>query len=263
MYCPRCPSFQYACQEQIEDYLLHLKKKGASEADFKLTVFGLKFLFRIEGLDDQAIKLSSIKHEKKFPAVLSTSEVKTLLTVATLLKHRVLIAMAADFRCHEVRALLIKDVDFNRNMIHVRQGKGRKDRYVPIGTYLSRGLKKYFDEEQPVKWRICLSRTGYRFYQGTSRPCAHRDNHGVSACGESRKAGTLFAPGQALRESLSGASCFEVADVINAHWQDILRSWQFNTWQLETLDAIRRCVANGHVDLCTSCGHTRISYTRV
>jgi hypothetical protein len=56
---------------------------------------------------------------------------------------------------------------------------------------------------------------------------------------------------------------FEVADVINAHWQDLLRSCQFNTWQLRTLDAIRRCRTasmGGHVDLCTSCGHTRISY---
>lgn len=56
---------------------------------------------------------------------------------------------------------------------------------------------------------------------------------------------------------------FEVADVINAHWQDLLRSGQFNSWQLRTLDAIRRCRTaslGGHVDLCTSCGHTRISY---
>jgi hypothetical protein len=56
---------------------------------------------------------------------------------------------------------------------------------------------------------------------------------------------------------------FEVADVINTHWQEMLRSCQFNTWQLRTLDAIRRCRTaslGGHVDLCTNCGHTRISY---
>lgn len=56
---------------------------------------------------------------------------------------------------------------------------------------------------------------------------------------------------------------FELADVINSHWKDILCSTQFNTWQLRTLDAIRRCRTaslGGHVDLCTSCGHIRISY---
>ena len=140
--------------EQIEEYLMHLKKKGASEADFKLTVFGLKFLYRTEGLDDQAIKLPSIKRDKKLPVVLSPAEVKALLKVPTLLKHRVLIGIlyGCGLRCHEVRALLLKDIDFDRNMIHVRQGKGRKDRYVPIGTNLSRGLKKYLDAKHLSKW---------------------------------------------------------------------------------------------------------------
>jgi Putative transposase/Transposase zinc-binding domain len=55
----------------------------------------------------------------------------------------------------------------------------------------------------------------------------------------------------------------ELADVINSHWKDIVCSGQFNSWQLRTLDAIRRCrsaTLGGHVDLCTSCGHVRISY---
>jgi len=140
--------------EQIEDYLLHLKKKGASEADFKLTVYGLRFLFRCDGLDDRAIKLPSIKRDKKLPVVLSPKEMKELLKAPTLLEHRVLIGVlyGCGLRCHEVRSLLIKDVDFDRNMIHIRQGKGRKDRYVPLGEHLARGLKKYLDSEKPVKW---------------------------------------------------------------------------------------------------------------
>jgi integrase/recombinase XerD len=88
--------------EQIEEYLVHLKKKGASEADFKLTVYGLRFLFRTEGLDHQAIKLPSIKRDKKLPVVLSSKEMKALLKVPTLLKHRVLIGLlyGCGLRCH-------------------------------------------------------------------------------------------------------------------------------------------------------------------
>jgi Putative transposase/Transposase zinc-binding domain len=55
---------------------------------------------------------------------------------------------------------------------------------------------------------------------------------------------------------------FEVADVLNTHWPQIVRA-PFNSWQLRTLDAIRRCRTasmGGHVDQCTSCGHVRISY---
>ncbi|MEO5603318.1 MAG: tyrosine-type recombinase/integrase [Cyclobacteriaceae bacterium] len=56
----------------------------------------------------------------------------------------------------EARSLWIKDVDFERNMIHVRQGKGRKDRYVPIGVNLSRGLKTYLEAVCPKKWLFNL-----------------------------------------------------------------------------------------------------------
>lgn len=55
---------------------------------------------------------------------------------------------------------------------------------------------------------------------------------------------------------------FEVADVLNAHWPAVQHS-NFNTWQLRTLDAVRRCRTaslGSHIDGCTSCGHVRISY---
>lgn len=55
----------------------------------------------------------------------------------------------------------------------------------------------------------------------------------------------------------------EVADVLNAHWPAVQQCKKFNTWQLRTLDAVRRCrsaALGAHVDGCTSCGHLRISY---
>jgi hypothetical protein len=55
---------------------------------------------------------------------------------------------------------------------------------------------------------------------------------------------------------------FEVADVLNAHWSAVQHG-SFNTWQLRTLDALRRCRSTSmgsHADGCTSCGHVRISY---
>jgi len=56
---------------------------------------------------------------------------------------------------------------------------------------------------------------------------------------------------------------YEVAGVLNAHWPAVQGSAKFNTWQLRTLNAIRRCrsaALGAHVDGCTSCGHLRISY---
>lgn len=56
---------------------------------------------------------------------------------------------------------------------------------------------------------------------------------------------------------------YEVAGVLNAHWPAVQHSAQYNTWQLRTLDAVRRCRTaslGSHADGCTSCGHLRISY---
>jgi len=56
---------------------------------------------------------------------------------------------------------------------------------------------------------------------------------------------------------------YEVAGVLNAHWPAVQQSAKFNTWQLRTLDAVRRCrsaALGAHVDGCTSCGYLRISY---
>lgn len=58
-------------------------------------------------------------------------------------------------------------------------------------------------------------------------------------------------------------AAYEVANVLNAHWRAVQRSATYNTWQLRTLDAVRRCRTaslGSHIDGCTSCGHLRISY---
>jgi len=56
---------------------------------------------------------------------------------------------------------------------------------------------------------------------------------------------------------------YELADVLDAHWHAVQHSSTFNTWQLRTMDAVKRCRTaslGGHVDGCTSCGLLRISY---
>jgi hypothetical protein len=58
-------------------------------------------------------------------------------------------------------------------------------------------------------------------------------------------------------------AAYELADVLDTYWQDVQHSGSFNTWQLRTMDAVRRCRTaslGGHVDGCSSCGLLRISY---
>jgi integrase/recombinase XerD len=140
--------------EQLEDYLYHLKKKGAAESFFKHTVYGLRYLFRVVGLPDRAIKLPALKNNLKLPVVLSQREVQELLQAPILQKHRTIIAIlyGCGLRCQELRMLQIKDVDFERNMIHIRQSKGKKDRYVPMGAMLMNEIKSYLIKDKPIKW---------------------------------------------------------------------------------------------------------------
>jgi len=76
------------------------------------------------------------------------------LLAPKLLKHRVLIGLlyGCGLRCFEVRNVALADLDFDRKTLHVRQGKGKKDRYVPFSELLIRGLQKYISAENPEKY---------------------------------------------------------------------------------------------------------------
>ncbi|UKJ06940.1 tyrosine-type recombinase/integrase [Solitalea lacus] len=139
--------------EQIHEYLFLLQKrsKSPSQTYFKHTVYGLRFLLKSEGLPYSFLQLPEIKKEKKLPVVLSKEEVWEMLRHCQLLKHKLLIGLlyGCGLRCMEVRSVRLADLDFHRKQLKVVQGKGKKDRYVPLSGHLIRGLKTYLQAEQP------------------------------------------------------------------------------------------------------------------
>lgn len=142
--------------DQINDYLYLVQQQHHTPSDsyFKFTVYGLRFAFRMMGLKDKHIELPSIKREKKLPVVLSREEMKRLLKAPKLLKHRILIGLlyGCGLRCFEARNVRLADLDFDRQMLHVQKGKGKKDRYVPLSPILIRGLRLYIGAENPEEW---------------------------------------------------------------------------------------------------------------
>lgn len=143
-------------KEQVLDYLHYLKtgSRTPSSSYFKHTVYGLSFAYKVMGLAARGISLPSLKFPKKLPVVLSQSEVKRLLKTPGLLKHRLVLALlyGCGLRRFELANIKLQDVDFDRKMLHVREGKGRKDRYVPLGENLTRGIKTYLEAEKPYIW---------------------------------------------------------------------------------------------------------------
>jgi integrase/recombinase XerD len=81
--------------------------------------------------------------------VLSQQEVLQFLGAIPLRKHRMAMttAYAAGLRVSEVAVLRVEDIDSARMLIHVHQGKGKKDRIVPLSEALLRLLRAY--------WRVC------------------------------------------------------------------------------------------------------------
>jgi len=142
--------------EQVHDYLFYLQKKSKtpSQTYFKHTVYGLRFLLKSESLPYEFLRLPEIRHEKRVQVVLSKEEVWRMLHACQLLKHKVLIGLlyGCGLRCMEVRSVRLQDLDFDRKSLRVVQGKGKKDRYVPLSDHLIRGLKKYIQAEKPVEY---------------------------------------------------------------------------------------------------------------
>jgi site-specific recombinase XerD len=125
-----------------------------SRSTFKHTVFGLRFYFKSIGLPKRAILLPAIQKENKLPVVLSRNECRALFNVPKLLKHRVILSLiySAGLRVSELCNLKIGDVDFDRHLIHVKQSKFKKDRMLPLSTFIAIGLKKYIEAENPYIW---------------------------------------------------------------------------------------------------------------
>ena len=139
--------------DQIEDYLAGVIKKGApSDSYFKHTVYGLRYLFRLEGLNDKRIQLPSLKHDKKLPVVLSREEVKSMIKQADLLKHKLLVCLlyGCGLRCGEVRNIRLCNIDLDRKTLLVPKTKGSQDRYVPLGKILVKGIQQYVESSGAV-----------------------------------------------------------------------------------------------------------------
>ena len=142
--------------EQVKDYLYELQQrsKTPSQTYFKHTVYGLRFLLKGEGLPYEHLHLPSISKAEKLPVILSRAEIWAMLKHAQLLKHKILIGLlyGCGLRCLEVRNIRLRDMDFDRKLLHIVQSKGNKDRYVPLSEHLIRGIKKYIAAERPVDY---------------------------------------------------------------------------------------------------------------
>lgn len=94
------------------------------------------------------------RREKRLPNVLSKEDVKSILEAPTNLKHRVMLSLiyACGLRRSELLNLTLTDILSKRNLLFIRQSKGKKDRVVPIGNKLIEMLRNYYKAYKPKTW---------------------------------------------------------------------------------------------------------------
>lgn len=112
---------------------------------------GIKKFLYYKGFPLEEMKLTRPKKEKKLPIVLSLEEVKNLLDSIENLKHKTLLSLiySGGLRIGEAINLKIEDIDSKRMLIHIKNAKGKKDRYTLLSHSFLNLLRIYYKTYKP------------------------------------------------------------------------------------------------------------------
>jgi len=135
---------------QLQDYFLYLvKEKKLSPATCRLYLNAIRFFYlNVLGWREVELELNTPKRQQRIPELLTRDEVARVLSVVENRKHRTMLATCygCGLRVSEVTALQVRDIDGERGLLRVTQGKGAKDRQVLLSSSLLQVLRRY--------WRI-------------------------------------------------------------------------------------------------------------
>src|SRR4051812_12172104 len=141
--------------EDVRRYQLHLTTQGVGVPTLNQTVATLRFFFRVTLKRHDIVEHTTFIHEpRKLPMVLSPEEVARLLNAAPGLKYKAALSVAygAGLRAAEVVSLKVCDIDSQRMIIRVEQGKGGKDRNVMLSPSLLELLRTWWKAARPQGW---------------------------------------------------------------------------------------------------------------
>jgi len=144
-----------ATAEDVRQYQLRLASIGATVPTVNVSATALRFFFRVTlKRSDLADEVVSAREPRRLPVILSRQEVGRLLTSATNIKHKAVLSLAyaTGLRASEVVSLKLTDIDRDRMVIRVEQGKGKKDRYVMLSPHLLEILREWWRAARKKGW---------------------------------------------------------------------------------------------------------------
>ena len=131
------------------DYIL---KNNLSSSYQNQIVNAIKLFFKI--IEEKSIEVEKIhrpKREKKLPNVLSKEEVKLILEAHSNVKHKMMLSLiySCGLRCGELLTLQPTHIDSKRNLVLLKNSKGKKDRIVPLSPKILEMLRAYYKTFKP------------------------------------------------------------------------------------------------------------------
>ena len=141
--------------EDVKDYLFYLvEEKEVSASTLNTAINALKFYYGEVLKRGFVYELKRPKKDKKLPVVLSQEEISRILSSITNIKHRLILMLiySAGLRVSEVVKLKPRDIDDERKLIHIKGGKGRKDRYTMLSEVAIEMIRRYLKEYGQSIW---------------------------------------------------------------------------------------------------------------
>lgn len=146
-----------ATPEELRAYQLHMTNAGVTPTMFNARIVALRFFFGVTcGREEMKRHMQFQRKPRKLPVVLSVEEVAELMAAVPGpgLKYRAALGISygAGLRASEVCNLKVTDIDSERMLIHVDEGKGGKDRKAMLSPALLDLLRDYWREARPQGW---------------------------------------------------------------------------------------------------------------
>jgi site-specific recombinase XerD len=142
-------------EKEIRDFLVHLRdEKKRHPSTIKTYVAALKFFYaNTLGRPEVVRPWLTPAVPRKLPKILSGLEVEALLGAVQSIKYRAVLmtTYGAGLRIGEVCRLQVEDIDSGRMLLHIRDGKGGRDRYAMLSPRLLEVLRAYWKQERPPK----------------------------------------------------------------------------------------------------------------
>ncbi len=144
--------------DDIQNYLFYCKtKKKYSYSTMKQVIAAISYLY-VKIFNEPIPKALDIKLRKPthLPTVLSVKDISKILMVTSNLKHKTILILlySGGLRLGELLNLKIGDIDSEAMKIHVRQGKGKKDRYIMLSENVLKLLREYYKAYKPKDFII-------------------------------------------------------------------------------------------------------------